>query len=813
LTRTNLIIDNVSMPLGTSEVQLPSLVDGCNVTVRSSVINSAAFLDVVDSFVSFADVRLPSTARCVYVPSTVSGSTFRFRRVQAAGGATEAVYFAGAASQSTFDVRDSVLGATQRAMRFGGALTDAAVTVDNVTVTSSGDHALSFDGTVANSTIAASNCVWAATTSGVQFHSAVSTGTAVNLQNIYVPGAPSLALMFDGPWSDSSITACDIRPKTFSIGPTSNTPVEFLNGTCVTPSRTLTVRASASASATPTVSASPALAISATATTTMTQSGHQTASQTQTLENAQTSSAPLTQSKSAPPTPSQSGSVTSLLPATSTAMPSTAVLPATTVAVAATGSVAASAAPVATLAAASRQLAADAAVAEGYAATVTVTVVNGTTASALTAVAYTDVAGSAVPYTTVSSDARCDNRTANHSVACSTAATPWTFSLRAAAPRYARRPVFVRVHVFASDAVACDIRVRLTATPTNGTVAGDATPADDVVSANTALRSVFSLSGGCSRVKTPVLLITCVIFLLAFAARVALALRPVSRDAALAEEAIRTEDTTPLASLPRQHLWVGAVAPCHRFCGPVHTALLFAHVLTMMAVVSSLLTAFHALAADAAVRMCFGLFAATVSTCVVAVLDVPFRWSAKVAATAPYFGASYRPQDLELFGVRRVAAVGVKPATMRNLPLVANEGSAAGAAKGVDPRMRYGATLSVTVVAGRRVGAGLASVVVVAAAVTTFVNAMPWCGARFETFEWTVFAALLLDVFVAQPAAVLGVWLWRWMISEVPHAVHSLHPFGGQTMPDPFDDADLDVDDATDDAAPAEELLMEDGHV
>jgi hypothetical protein len=821
-TRSSCLIDNVTMPNGIKHLTVAQLVEsnftvincdgGFSVELHALTRSTAVFQNsaigwlrvdstMTDSTILAEHVSVAAGATYgILVIGVSSGSTLTLRYVSIAtttsavrfqatatacavtlnnvvvAGATDGLYFLAAVAQGTVNLTDSVLDVSNRACRFGGALADSSVAARNVTVAGTGDYGISFDGTVATSVIDARESEMRAAVSAIQFHAAVSAGTVVALHSIYAPGAPSFGLMFDGPWSDSSITACDFRPQTFSVGAASNTVANILNGTCITNSSTLSAVESASRTATRTATA--------TGTETATRSRTHSTQMTLSGSHATTASVAATESVSVAATESVAATKTGSMPRTVTptltrTRPPTATDTTTT---SFRHSSSATLQPTQLVAAATRT--------GRYAAVVMVSVASGSNATGLTAIAYSNSDASPVAYGTVSADTSCSNITMNRSIVCSSSATPWAFALHAAAPAYARHAIFVDVHVRAADAAPVYLRVVLTA----GTSAADsppaaATPSGDVISAAVGLRSVFSFKGGCDAVKTPVLLITVLLL------GVLLVARGIHATRGAAGDAIPAEDATASRAVARQHAWVGAAWPCHRFCGPVHAAVFGAHVLTMMAVVSALLTTYHALAADTAVVVFFGAFAAVVSTGVAAVLDAPFRWFTLEAATATYASAPYRPHDLAEFGVARNPAVGVGARTVAGLPLVAaHKNGDAAPVNGVDGQVWYGATVAVSVGRSRVLGGCLVAAVAVTAGATTLANTLPWCGARYHTFERTVLAAVLLDCLAVQPAAVAFALLWRWMRTDDVDESRSLrarqHPVPGQTMPDP---ADLDA--------------------
>jgi hypothetical protein len=174
-------------------------------------------------------------------------------------------------------------------------------------------------------------------------------------------------------------------------------------------------------------------------------------------------------------------------------------------------------------------------------------------------------------------------------------------------------------------------------------------------------------------------------------------------------------------------------------------------------------------------------------------------------------GALYRPQELQEAGLKRLPIVGLADATLRHL---ADAGYEADEADEVPPRraavMAHGAAarpdpeLGVTIRARAYARAGFVGCALLAlglGAATLAVTA-PWCGRRIAAFERLLTGAVALDVLLVQPAYVLCLWLWRWMVSEEAdgHAVHELHPIDGQWRVVGAWDTDAD-DEPADEAA------------
>jgi sugar lactone lactonase YvrE len=445
------------------------------------------------------------------------------------------------------------------------------------------------------------------------------------------------------------------------------------------------------------------------------------------------------------------------------------------------------------------------AAAAGYRATVTVSLGNETASAAnLAAVAYTDTHASGVGYTTVSAHTSCANNSGNQSIACgvaalSVAAPTWSFDLAVDVKSYTRRNMQVRVHVTASDAAGAEASVVLWRSSPDATIAAAGarvpqTPAPgdaETVSSNTALRSVFSLDGGCQQSKMPIVLFAVAAFLVLLAVRTGVTLK--ADRSADAIQRLAPFDVAPVAGLLQHHVWVGAAAPCHHFCGPIHATLLLAQVLCIMAFASALIMAFvaaDATATDNVLTGVFGFCAAFAAAALQAVLRLPFDMFA-VDRTPGFRGERYMPVDIGTHEVGRVG-VGLTDRTMRGFLGMAFEGEDGAAAPGgAMAKQRHLPTERVALGAPRVLGYAAAAGVSLIAIVTAFANTAPWCGTRWRTYETTLLVAVALDILLVQPANVLCVWLWRWMVSdeEDGRAVHNQHPVPGFLLPAIDDDA------------------------
>jgi hypothetical protein len=495
-----------------------------------------------------------------------------------------------------------------------------------------------------------------------------------------------------------------------------------------------------------------------------------------------------------------------------------------------------------------------------HAVRVTLTHHSGGAVARLRALAFTDSI-SGVPFSAKSRDAACANDARNASVGCARAslapaarrladAQQWQFDLYVATPGYFRRDVVVALHVVTKNSLWMDVSLLLTRDPastkpvlhTPGTTPGGAgltpdagasagTPqpaatvpaADETVSSQAALSAVFSLDGGCRTPKFPVLPAIVVAFLVLLAIRIAhyVARRKQPVDV------IATVDVSPLRGLLAQHAWLGAIAPCHRYCGPLHAVLLLVHVLIVVVVCAALLSAWSALAStsDALVLCAFALVGCTAAAAARPVVGALFDMYGIVdARVQQHIARDWRNDynDLVDHGVhlggtgvgvscgtftdivaidfvteaelleeqrrvaRAIAAAGgrdvVSGALLNLAPTAAdragNPDLVLRNAAGCDP------STGVTVVTGNYPAAGFAfcGAGAVGLVVAIFSIIGPWCGTRVAVFERTLVVAVLLDVCLAQPLFVLAVWLWRWVASEEEdgRAVHNCHPIDGQ---------------------------------
>jgi hypothetical protein len=138
----------------------------------------------------------------------------------------------------------------------------------------------------------------------------------------------------------------------------------------------------------------------------------------------------------------------------------------------------------------------------------------------LRCIVYPGTTSSGLGHPVATTDQQCANNTANNSVVCGGrgAAGVWAFHVDVLAPSYSTAATLVVVHVTARDAK-----------PGGGSswfragIAVTQPPSDasdtSVAHSTTALRSIFTLHGGCPGMKLPIILMTIACFALLFVAR------------------------------------------------------------------------------------------------------------------------------------------------------------------------------------------------------------------------------------------------------------------------------------------------------
>jgi sugar lactone lactonase YvrE len=422
-----------------------------------------------------------------------------------------------------------------------------------------------------------------------------------------------------------------------------------------------------------------------------------------------------------------------------------------------------------------------------YRAHITVTCSVPTTA--VHVIAYTDPAAAVRSYTTLSTSPACQNVAANQSVTCTRATlattASWTFHLYAKAPSYFRGTVPVRLHITGAAAAGQEVSVVLERAASNPAATGAPTPYPDgsgeSLNQDASARGVFSLDGGCTVPKLPLLIITLVVFIAALAIRVVVLF--VGRRAPIPLES--GGGVSEIVGLAPQHVWIGAAMPCHADCGPIHTVLLFVHVLAIMAVASGLLTAFPASSTDNTFSIAFAVAAAFAAAALRPVTALLFDMHRVVDQRLWHVGRDRRPHacDLDPHGVG--IDVGVSRATLASIhavPFQDESGEDDCGAAGKDETELMATSVTVKLGRFRLAGFAACAFVSVALMLAVLASTAPWCGTRVAVYEQTLLAALCLDVIIVQPVYVLFVWLWRWMVSEEEdgRAVHTVHPIDGQ---------------------------------
>jgi hypothetical protein len=198
------------------------------------------------------------------------------------------------------------------------------------------------------------------------------------------------------------------------------------------------------------------------------------------------------------------------------------------------------------------------------------------------------------------------------------------------------------------------------------------------------LRGVFALtpSDDCTgNAVQPVSLII-LLFIVAAIGRTAYSLYR-RRTVAQAEDQTRTEDAPTAAALLRDHAYIGAVWPCHHFCGVTHAAQLFVHVLMLYLACALLLASQESLvystaagAATSADSAWLALLAALVVALLQPVFTAPYSLN-RVIDERPVVGmlcgSVADKQDLTKFGFARHAFVGVSRRTDHGIDRITYE--------------------------------------------------------------------------------------------------------------------------------------------
>jgi hypothetical protein len=318
----------------------------------------------------------------------------------------------------------------------------------------------------------------------------------------------------------------------------------------------------------------------------------------------------------------------------------------------------------------------------------------------------------------------CANNAGNLSTTCNVAsiAQDFAFDLFVNAPAYYDFPVVVTLHVRSSNAVAREAKLRfvrevrlddpplvLAASPPRGGKpaavdpqrmptadwprAANATPAAPFTpvpnapaqppAANFALAGIFGGDGVSCGSELTVLLITtivCIIVAAVWLVRAAF-VRTSDRSAVnKAPAATRSQ----LKVLATTHGYLGALAPCHVFCGVEHTALLYAHLLALYCVCALFVNSFgDVVIAGGWGRIALAGFATASAAGLAPLLNrafVTYSIVDKRALRATTDSDAHDPRDLSNFGVQGdggavsgVKNVGVGKATVASLDAIGFE--------------------------------------------------------------------------------------------------------------------------------------------
>jgi hypothetical protein len=428
-----------------------------------------------------------------------------------------------------------------------------------------------------------------------------------------------------------------------------------------------------------------------------------------------------------------------------------------------------------------------------------------TTLHDLKTIAYTDVVASGVGFATESVASKCANLEANRSVTCSRATlaapTAWEFEMLVDVPQYYKRDITVKLHLYAHDAKATEhsfvVSRRVSDVGDAPVLPGPAVETGDGsgMSAAAAMRSVFSLNQGCGGVKLPILAITVVLFLLLMLVRALVLLAHHNKTV----DDIVTRDVSLAKGLLPQHVWVGALKPCHRHCGPAHAFMLLTHVLVFITIIAALVSHFPTID-DTVSQIVTGVFAAGMAAGLQPLLGALFTmYSLRGGNQRAHACGPYEPITREIR--MTAAAIGLTDRTYYGIADMqfrrgAGDGDAAAAAapktRGLAPVPPPRRGFAVASLSYTRAGYLLNGGVAVGLVVAAFVLMAPLCGKRLAVLESTIGIAVLLDAAALQPCCVALVYLWRWVTSEEDdgRAVHDLHPVDGDVVPVSDDDGD-----------------------
>ena len=300
----------------------------------------------------------------------------------------------------------------------------------------------------------------------------------------------------------------------------------------------------------------------------------------------------------------------------------------------------------------------------------------------------------------------------------------WGFELHASPPSYFTGDIIVRIHIRADDAVWKELVIRLSSdaaapsalgepgqggllvaapSPSGGVPAPvvaqpvrnpdgsvataaptpvplpppppvDLTTTAAPVFADAVAKGIFSMSGsGCNTAPVNFLAATIAAYLLVCAVRAVISVVK-RRSTTNAEDLVRTHDVSAARSLLMQHLYMSFIVPCHHWCGPAHTTLLFAHVMAMYAASTSVFNAYRDVSRDGYISaIALSLASAVAAGLTQPVFGVLFSMHREIdrrtyhCADAP----GYAPQDLQDFGFKPRRFVGVAAPTQSALKGIA----------------------------------------------------------------------------------------------------------------------------------------------
>jgi hypothetical protein len=361
-----------------------------------------------------------------------------------------------------------------------------------------------------------------------------------------------------------------------------------------------------------------------------------------------------------------------------------------------------------------------------YRALVSVQLGSGSRITNLRVIAYTDRDLSVRAYPTKSDNVSCAYDAANFSTTCTTAVLGepvrirkqaadlylWEFELYAEPPTYFTGELAVRVHLRADDAPWKEIVLRLTSSapapgssvliaapnPSGGAPVpvsppAGSTPSTDPVSTSDApaapqvidvtttiapsfkqavVNGIFSMSGsGCNSAPVNFLAATIIVYIVAMVIRALVSLVR-TRRTRNPRDAIRTYDTPMSRSLLVNHIYVGFIVPCHHYCGPVHTTLMFVHIMCFFAFASVVYNLFPQIPDTFGGAVTLGIAVVLMTAAVQPIFNAVFMMY-KIIDRRTYLGGrdgDYSPQDLAGFGIERRDHVGVSAKTVKTLDML-----------------------------------------------------------------------------------------------------------------------------------------------